>query len=147
MRILLREHGSGEVALAGIREQGDNGVACIFRSLGQLRRRKDRRAGRNADEQALLPRQRAAGGKGVLIFHGEDLVIDGGVERLRHEARADALDLVRAGRALGQDRRTGRLNRNDAHVRVLRLQIFARARDGAAGADACNENIDGAIMF
>ena len=54
---------------------------------------------------------------------------------------------MRAGRSLGQDGRTGRLNRDDVHVRVLRLQIFARARNGAAGADARNENIDGAIRI
>ncbi len=48
---------------------------------------------------------------------------------------------------LGTDRRTGQLIATMPHVQVLRLQIFARARDAAAGADARNENIDGAIRI
>ena len=48
---------------------------------------------------------RRALANGVLVGDRDDLVIDRGVEDRRHEAGADALDLVRAGLAAGQHRR------------------------------------------
>ena len=44
-----------------------------------------------------------AGGKGVVIFDGDDLVIDLGIQNLGDKARADALDLVRARNTLAQN--------------------------------------------
>ena len=67
------------------------------------------------------------------------------VEHLRHEARADALDLVRTGLAAGQNRRILRLDREDLEVRQARLEHLADARDGAAGADARDERIELAV--
>ena len=74
-----------------------------------------------------------------------DFVVNLGVEYIRNEACADALNLVRAALAGGQDRRGIRLNGNNLDVRVLVLQVLAGAGDGAAGADACNEDINLAI--
>ena len=52
---------------------------------------------------------------------------------------------MRAALAGGQDRRGIRLNGNNLDVRVLVLEVLAGAGDGAAGADACNKNIDLAV--
>lgn len=57
------------------------------------------------------PADFSPGGKGVLVFHGDDFVIDRRVQHVRHEARADALNLVGACRALTQDRGGGGLHR------------------------------------
>ena len=47
--------------------------------------------------------------------------------------------------ALGQDRRVVRLDGDDLDGSLLLLQVFAGARDGAAGADAGNEDVDRAV--
>ena len=62
-------------------------------------------------EHALDMRELAAVFERVLVRHGDDLIVNLRIERLRHEARADALDLVRAGRAARQDGRGGRFDR------------------------------------
>ena len=84
----------------------------------------------------------------VRICHnGDYLVIHLGIQHVRHEARADALYLVRPRRALREHRGARRLDRDDLNVRIFALQILAHAGDGAAGADACDENIDLAAEF
>ena len=46
--------------------------------------------GGDAHQHALLVADQTAGGKGVVVLHGDDLVIDGGVQHVRHKACADA---------------------------------------------------------
>ena len=58
---------------------------------------------------------------------------------------ADALDPVRAGTRAGEDRRAGRLDRDDLKLGVALAQVFARAGDRAAGADAGDEHVDAAV--
>ena len=41
-----------------------------------------------------------AGGKGILVFHRNDLIIDLGVQHIRYKPCADALDLMAAGHTL-----------------------------------------------
>lgn len=48
--------------------------------------------------------------KGLLVFDGDDLVVDSGVQRLGHEPGADALNLVGAGAALGEHGGSGRFH-------------------------------------
>lgn len=45
-------------------------------------------AGRNAHKHALLVAHGAAGGKGVVVLDGDDLVVDPGVEDVGHKAGA-----------------------------------------------------------
>ena len=47
--------------------------------------------------------------------------------------------------ALGQERRIGRFDGYDLDGRLLFLQVLSRAAQGAAGADAGDEDIDGSI--
>ena len=101
--------------------------------------------GRDADEQALL-----GGGPAGPLHRGlgvdvDDLVVDRRVEDLGDEVGADALDLVRAGRAAVEDRRLLRLDGDDLHVGLARLEDLADAGDGAAGADAGDEDVDLAV--
>ena len=74
------------------------------------------------------------------------------IEHIGHEARADALDLVRAGlerlagALLGQDRARGGLHRHRKDRLALGVLDVARdAGDRAAGADAGDENVDRAV--
>ena len=142
---LFCKHGGGKIALAGVGEKGDDDLALVFGALGQLGRGKYGGAGGDADQKAFLSGQRAAGCKGVLVFDGDDLVVNGGVQGVRDETCANALDLVRAGRTLGQDGRACGLYGNDLHVGVLVLEVFTHAGDRTAGADACHEDVHLAI--
>ena len=96
-----------------------------------------------ADQQALLAGHAPGRQERVLVGHGHPLVDDVLVEGLRVEVLADALDEVRvhvllAGRV---DRALG-VCADDDHVRLLLLQVAARARDRAAGSDRDHERVD-----
>ena len=58
-----------------------------------------------------------AGGEGVLVLYGNDLIVDLRVQHVGDKAGADALDLVAAGHALAQNRGGGRLHGDDLHTR------------------------------
>ena len=117
-------------------------LAGVFRAPPDVDRRGDRGAGRNADRNALDPRHQAGGVEGGLVADGDDLVDHGAIEDRRNEAGADALDLVRPGRAAGEDGRVFRLDRDHADARLARFQHLADAGDRAAGADAGDDDID-----
>src|SRR5690606_21902590 len=67
------EQRGGEVALAGVRQHGQQHRAgrCLG---GDLQRGGNRRAGGDADEDAFLGRQAARGGDRVLVADAEDAV-------------------------------------------------------------------------
>ena len=75
----------------------------------------------------------------------DDLVDDAPVEDGGDEVRADALDLVRTGRALRQQRRVGRLDGDDLGVGHALLEHLPDTGDGAARADAGDEVVDLAL--
>ena len=83
-----------------------------------------------------------AGGKGVVIFDGDDLIVDLGIQNLGDKARADALDLVRARNTLAQNGGGGGLDGDDLDVGILLLEELARAGQRAAGADAGDKDVD-----
>ena len=120
-------------------------LPAISGRAADLERRGDRGAGRNADRDAFDAGAQARVVEGVVVADRDDLVDRRAVEDRRHEAGADALDLVRAGLAAGQDRAVGRLDRDDLEAGLARLQHLADAGDGAAGADAGDEDVDLAV--
>lgn len=107
------------------RQQCHDGLARVFRPFGQLNGGPDSRARGDAHQHALQTAHQTACGKGVLILHGYDLVINMSVQNFGHKTCADALDLVRPGCAIAQHRRGRRLHGYYADGRVLRLEISA----------------------
>jgi hypothetical protein len=101
---------------------------------------------RDADRDAFEPRDEAGIFEGLVVRDLHDLVIDRRIEDRRHETGADALDLVRAGIAAGQDRAVGRLDRDDLETGLPGLQHLADAGDRAAGADAGDEDVDLSVV-
>src|SRR5207245_10303010 len=81
--------------------------------------------------------QLARGDERLAIGHLDDLVDDVPRESARPEVLADTLHLVRRDRA-AVDRAVG-IRADDAYRRILLFQIFARAADRPAGADAGDE--------
>ena len=95
----------------------------------------------DADEDAFCMGEVSADGECVFVVDGHDLVIDGGVEGVGDEACADALNLMRSCLAAREDGRSGWLDADYLDVLVLLLEVCACAADGAACADACNEDV------
>src|SRR5699024_12609473 len=87
----------GEVTLAEARHDDDDRLARVLLPPGHLQRSFDRRARGNPDEQPLRRRDFAGPGDGGFTVDVDDLVVDGGVEDLRHEVRPESLVLVRPG--------------------------------------------------
>ena len=84
----------------------------------------------------------ARGFKCILVCYTNNFVVNLGVEYIRNEAGADTLNLMRAALAGGQYRGGIRLNSYYLDIRVLILQVLAGAGYGAAGAYACNEDVN-----
>ncbi len=103
--------------------------------------------------RGCLPRAPGGGREHcVLVAHLLNGVDQRQVEHLGHEARADALDLVRrrcerlAGEVLGQHRAGGGLHRHRLDVLAAHALDVARdAGDGAAGADTGDQDVDAAV--
>ena len=99
----------------------------------------------NADRNALEPSDQPRRVERSLVADGDDLVDHSAVQNRRHEAGADALDLVRSRRAAGEDGRILRLDRDHAHARLAAFQNFADAGDRSARANSRYDDIDLAV--
>eukprot|EP00964_Phaeocystis_antarctica_P049540 scaffold28733_cov75-Phaeocystis_antarctica.AAC.6 len=136
------EHG-GEVALAEGGDDAHDGLALVLGAGGELLGRPDRRARGDAAHDALGHRERARGGAGVVVGHLHHLVDEAEVGVARHEARADALDLVRAlVLAAREDGAAHRLERHELALGLERLDVLRAAGQRAARADAGDEDVD-----
>ena len=82
----LREQRCGQITVARIRKQNDNILARVLRTLCQLNRRKDRRAGRNADQNALAASNLASGRKRILVLDRNHFVVYLRVQYIRNKA-------------------------------------------------------------
>src|SRR5699024_8627168 len=133
LEVLVQDR--GEVTLTEARHDDDDGLARVLLPPGHLQRSFDRRARGNPDEQSLARRDFARPGHGGFTVDVDDLVVDGGVEDLRHEVRPESLDLVRSGFSAVEDRGFRRLDSDDLYAGLAFLEYLAHAGDGAAGAD------------
>ena len=117
-----------QIALGEGRDDHHHVLAGVLRPRADDDRRLQGRARRDADRHAFEPRDQARVGDGILVGDRDDLVIDRGVEDLRREAGADALDLVRAGLAARQHRRGLRLDGDDMKPRACAPSAPGRRR-------------------
>src|SRR5712692_1867250 len=133
-----------EVALAGVREHGDDELGRA-QFCGHGARGEGGGAGRDADQQPLLAREPPRPRERVLVAHLDDPVDDGAIQHPRDERRPDALDRVRASLAAGEHGRLRRLDGDDAHARHLRLEDLAHAGHRAPRAHARHERVESAV--
>ncbi len=103
------------------------------------------RAARNAHKHAFFFSHERAFFKSVLVFHGDDFVVNFRVQNFWNKARADSLDFMRARLSFGKHRRSGRFHGDDFHVLDFLFEEFSDACQSAARAHARDEIIDFAI--
>src|SRR3546814_20741054 len=138
------EEVGGEVAFGERRQDDDDQLAGHLGPRADLEGGGQRGAGRDADGQALDRRGRPRGAERGVVADAHDLVDQRGLEIVRHEAGADALDLVRAGLAAGEHGAVLGLDGNHPQPRLARLQRLADAGQRAAGADGGDDDVDAA---
>src|SRR5579875_1616807 len=135
-----------EVTLTEARDDHDDGLAGRLRGGGDLRSSSGRRPRGDADEQTLLGGRLAGPLQCLLEVDVDDLVVDLRVQDLRHEVRTEALDLVWSGLSAVEDRRLGRLHRDDLDLGLALLQHLTDTGDRSARADALHEDVDLAVV-
>ncbi len=136
-----------DVALAAVGQHDRDPLA-----LG-LGARRDLRAPPTAPRRRRSRTARPRGGRRAravsIASSSSTAMISSSRSRSQHrrdEARADALDLVRAGTAAGEHRRGRGLDGDHLDVLVALLQERAGAGDRPAGADAGDEVVDLAVQ-
>src|SRR5580765_3356679 len=139
------EEDRGQVALTEVGDDHDDRLAGALRAGRDLGGGCEGGAGGDPDEQALLGRGLAGPLDGRLGVDVDDLVVDLAVEDLGDEVGAEALDLVAGGRTPVEDRRLGRLHRDDLDVGLAALEDLADAGDRAAGTDPGHDDVDLAV--
>ena len=102
-----------EVALARIREDGDNPLSAESVAAGQAGGGVEGSARRDAGQEAFGGCQPAGGTQGVVVDDSDDFVDARGIIILGDEVRADALELVRSTVPLAEKRRGGWFNGDD----------------------------------
>lgn len=98
------EHRGREISVAGVGKERDYRLSFILWTAGEQGRREDRRSGRDADEHTLLAGDLLSGRERVLVADCKYLVDNVHIEYIRSESGAYALQFVRAGDALCQER-------------------------------------------
>lgn len=91
----------------------------VFGSLRQKRSGISRSTGGNADQQAFIFRQLAAGAESICRFDSDNFIDNAAVKVFGDKVGADALDLVRAGLTAGQQWRIAGFYGDDLDTRIF----------------------------
>ena len=97
----VSEQRGREIAVTGIRQESDDRLAFILRPFCQFNGCPDGGTGGNAHKNALGFADLFAGCESVFILHGDDFVVNAGIEYLRHKPGADSLNRMRPALSLG----------------------------------------------
>src|SRR5208283_929432 len=146
------EKSGAQVSFTGIGQYYDYCLAGVLRTLGNPRGDCDRGSARNAGQNSFLASEALRVMDRVFVGDLFDYIDERKVQVSRNEARAYSLYLVRTGlqrlaaALLRDDGTRGRLDGDrDDRFALGRFDVARNAGDRAAGADACHENIDGAV--
>ena len=115
------EHG-GEVALAGIRQEGHNLLTLGLRPLGDLGGGKGGCSAADTHEESFLLCELTTGKDGGIILYGQDFVDVFACVCLGHETGTDTLDLVGTARVAAQYGGGSGLYGHYLHVGILLLE-------------------------
>ena len=117
-------------------------MARVLGTFCHLERGMERGPCRDSHQDALLFRDPPGCSACVLVGDLEHLVDQLSLQDIRHEACADALNLVRPGLAATQHRGVYWFDSNGFEAWLATLDHVGHAGDGAAGADAGDEHVD-----
>ena len=140
-RVQVVEEIGAEIALARVGQHHEQHRARL-RRLGRLERRGERCAGRDADEDAFLACEAARHVLAFLVRDRHELIEHLRVQHVGQEVGRPALDLVRRPRFAAEQRRAGRLRRDDLHLGPRELDHLAGARQRAARAPARDPEVE-----
>src|SRR2546426_3145268 len=141
----IREQGRAQIALTEGRHDDHDELPGILLPPRDLHGGPDGGAGRDAHQQAFFASGATGRGKGILVLHLDDLVVDPGVEHVRHEPGPDALDRMRPLRPAGENGGGGRLDGYALERWLTRPDHLADAGDRPAGADSRDQNVRCAV--
>src|SRR2546426_3996839 len=136
----IREQGRAQIALTEGRHDDHDELPGILLPPRDLHGGPDGGAGRDAHQQAFFASGAPGRGKGILVLHLDDLVVDPGVEHVRHEAGPDALDRVRPLLPAGEDGRSRGLDGYALEEWLARPDHLAHPGDRPAGADSRDQD-------
>ena len=145
----LRAESGGKILVAAVGEDGDDFASRLdFAAFGEFDDGRDVCAAGDADGEAVTLDEVAGGCDSVGGFDADDVIEEAQVEDFWDESGADALDAVRAGldglvvKLLADNGRGCGLNGDGLDRLGELLEVFGQTGDGAAGADACDDEID-----
>src|SRR5262245_1163961 len=130
-----------EIALAGIREDGEHALASPQFLSGNAGGVKYR-ARRHAAENTFQLCQAACSGARLFIADRHQSIDDVAIQNLRDEPGADSLDFVEARLASRDDRRLGRLHGIDFQSGNFPLEHLTGSCSGAAGTNAATKTVE-----
>ena len=109
----------GQVTFTGVGKHDDDFFSGVFGSLRQKRSGIGRSTGGNADQQAFVFRQLAAGAESICRVDSDNFIDNAAVKVFGDKVGADALDLVRAGLTAGQQGRIAGFDGDDLDARIF----------------------------
>src|SRR5208337_4312589 len=130
-----------QVPLPGVRQDDDNGLACILLPCRELERCPCRCPAGDADEDALLSGHAPCGCNGIPVGHADHLVQEILPEHIGNKARPDPLDLMRARLASREDGGCIGFYSDGPERRPAGLDHFGYSRDGPAGPHTGDDSV------
>ena len=120
-QLIFGEQCGGIISVAAVGKKCYDHLTLVLRSLCQLNCAVQGCARGNTNGDTLLLCQKLCGSESCLVGSLDDLIVDLGVQYVRYETCADALDLMCASLALGKYGGGFRLLCNNLYVGILRL--------------------------
>ena len=130
-----------EVPLTGVGKDTDQDFALVSRPFGNLQRGVGRSTRRDAHQQALLPGDSTAHGKGLRLAHQKDLIYERAVQRFWRETGGRPHHAVRSKDPLRDVGRFRWLYGHQLHTRLLFLEKPSRSTERPASAQAGHQDI------
>jgi hypothetical protein len=119
-----------------------DGLVRHLEALGNLNGGDGHASRRNAVGKGVDTGQFAGHADSFVVFDGDNLVDQGGVQDLGHKPGAQTLELVGPGPVLRQHRTRSWLDGDHPEAGVARFQGFGDAGEGADRANAGDDGID-----
>ena len=120
--VLVCKQGSRKVAVAGVRQQHNDGFTLVFRAFGKLHCGPCCCTRRNTNQHSLGFANQLACCKGIFVGNRDNFVINLRVQYFGYKTGSDSLDFMLDRGAFGKYGRGFRFHGDNLDVGVERLQ-------------------------